>query len=190
MGRIITISGASGSGKTTLAEHLLSLDPKYQMIQSVTYREPRERDIPGEFLHISHDEFENWEHEDKFLWTTPPIHETRHGTLRESVGKALASTDTWIMVMTIEHLSRLRFYATRDARNILALYILSPGEAILKQRMSIRGDKKEDIERRIEECRGWDELADEIDEHPPIIFLRNRETLDEFLADGRRTCHF
>ena len=188
--KIITISGASGSGKTTLAEHLLSLDPKYQMIPSVTIREPRERDLPGEFLYISHDEFEHWEHEDKFLWVTPPIHRTRYGTLRESVGKALTSSGVWIMVMTIEHLSRLRFYAARDARNILGIYISSPGEAVLKIRMSTRGDKQEDIERRLKECRGWDALAEKIDEQPPIVFIQNEGTLDEFLAKGRQQCHF
>ena len=94
------------------------------------------------------------------------------------------------MVMTIEHLSRLRFYAARDARNILGIYISSPGEAVLKIRMSTRGDKQEDIERRLKECRGWDALAEKIDEQPPIIFIQNEGTLDEFLAKGRQQCHF
>lgn len=188
MGTIITISGASGSGKTTLADHLLSFGPEYRTVESVTTRAPRERDRPGEFLYLSPGEFEQRDQENKFLWVTPPIHETRYGTLRESVGKALTGTGISIMIITIEYLSLLRFYAARDARNITGLYILSPGEATLRLRMSMRGDNPQDIEKRIEECRDWDAQAKEINEHPPIHFMHNEGTLDEFFAEAERSC--
>lgn len=186
MGTIITISGASGSGKTTLADHLLSLGPQYRMVESATTRPPRERDRSGEFLYLSPGEFEQRERENKFLWITPPIHGTRYGTLRESVGKALVGDCVSIMIITIEYLSVLRFYAARDARNIVGLYVLSPGEAILNERLRKRGDGAQDIEKRIEECVDWDIRALKIRAQPPIHFLYNNEDIGEFFTEVKR----
>lgn len=188
MGTIITISGVSGSGKTTLTEHLLSLGPQYRIVESVTTRQPRERDRPDEFLYLSPNEFVAKEQSGDFLWVTPPIHGTRYGTLRESVGKALTGNSISIMVITVECLSPLRFYATRDARSIIGLYVLSPGEAILRERLIKRGDAPPEIEKRIEECRDWDAQAREITEHPPINFLQNNGSLDDFFAEAKHRC--
>lgn len=188
MGTIITISGPSGSGKTTLANHFLSLGPQFRMIESVTTRLPRERDRPGEFLYIAHEEFNQMEHEDKFLWVKQ-VHGKRYGTLRESVNKALTDFNFSIMVITIECLPLLYSNAMENAQKIFGLYILSPGEETLRLRMNKRGDDPHEIEKRIDECRGWDAQAREINEHTPFRFIRNEGTPDEFLEEvlcGRR----
>lgn len=188
MGTIITISGASGSGKTTLADHLLLLGPHYRVIESATTRPPRERDRPNEFLYLAHEEFNQMEHEDKFLWVTPPIHGTRYGTLRESVDRALACPDVSIMIITIECLPLLRLHATKDAENVTGFYILSPGEETLRLRMNRRGDDAKEIEKRINECRDWDVRAMRLNWETPINFIHNTGTLDEFFAEARRSC--
>lgn len=190
MGTIITISGPSGSGKTTLADHLLSLGPQYRMIESATTRPPRERDRPNEFLYLAQEEFNQMEHEDKFLWVTPPIHGTRYGTLRESVEKALKGSNISIMVITIECLPLLSLHATKDVRSIVGLYILSPGEETLRLRMNRRGDNPQEIEKRINECRDWDTRAIKLNEIAPFNFIHNTGTPDEFFAEARRSCRF
>lgn len=188
MGKIITVSGVSGSGKTTLLEHLLSRGPQYRIIESVTTRQPRERDHPGEFLYLSPNEFLQKEMMGEFLWATPPIHGVQYGTLRESIGEALVSNSISIMVITIEYLSVLRFYAARNARDIIGLYIESPGEAFIRERLIKRGDAPSDIEKRIEECHNWDTRAKWVHEHPPIHFLRNDRSLEDFFTEAEHQC--
>ncbi len=185
MGTIVTVSGVSGSGKTTLVDYLLSLSPKHHLVESVTTRGSRNRDRPGEFLHLSPDEFLSKEKQGKFLWVTPPIHGVRYGTLRESVGKALRSDSVSFMIITIEYLQVLRDYVTYSARNITGLYIHSPGETILRERLLKRGDSPNETEERITDCRDWDTKAQQTKTQPAIHFLRNEGTLEDFFLKAR-----
>lgn len=186
MGTIITISGPSGSGKTTLADHLLSLGSQYRIIKSVTTRHRRERDRPDEFLYLTHEEFNKMEHEDKFLWVTPPIHGTRYGTLRESIKRALIDPGVSVMIITIECLPLLRVYVARDEQKIEGLYVLSPSEEVLRVRMSMRGDDAQEIEKRINECWDWDTRAIKLNEIVPVNFIHNSGTLDEFFTEAQQ----
>lgn len=188
MGTIITVSGVPGSGKTTLTDYLLSFDSQYCIVPSVTTRPPRERDHPGEFLHISLDEFNLRENANKFLWVAPPIRGVRYGTLRKSVGEALGRDGVSLMVITVEYLQNLRDYAAYNARSITGLYILSPGEAILRERLTKRGDTHLEIEKRLNECRDWDSRALEIQTQPSIRFIHNDGSLDDFFAEATKYC--
>lgn len=188
MGTIITISGPSGSGKTTLLEHLLSRGPHYQMVKDATSRARRTRDIEGELLYLSDNEFSEKETLGEFLWATPSIHGSRYGTLRESVGKALTQDGVSIMMITVEYVKNLIEYAKYGSRNILSLYILSPGEAVLRERLILRGETPLDVEQRVRDCKDWDNNALILSARYPIHFLHNEGTLDEFFAEAERSC--
>lgn len=188
MGTIITISGSSGSGKTTLADHFLSLGPQYHIIESVTTRNRRERDRPNEFLYVPHDDFNQMEHEDKFLWVTPQIHGTRYGTLRESIKIALTCSGVYIMIIAIECLPLLHKHLAGVNKNIIGLYVIPPSDDILRIRMGMRGDNSEDIEKRIDECRDWSTRAIKLNSVIPISFIHNTGTLDEFFSEARQSC--
>lgn len=144
MGKIITISGVSCSGKTTLRDYLSLTKNDCRLVESVTARAPRARDRNGEFFYISEEEFTQKERDGKFLWTTPPIHGARYGTLRRSIDDAIASSKTSLMVITVDSVPDLVAYVGESAE-ITALHILSLGPKILRERMRKSGGERSRI---------------------------------------------
>lgn len=175
---ILTISGASGSGKTTLAEIILTTYlTDSSILESVTTREPRERDLPDEFFYITEAEFSRKEAHDDFLWTTKPIHGTRYGTLKESVDFALESTNhLYIMIIAPAYLQDL--FLCRGANRIKSIYIYSPGPENIAKRLRERGENENDITKRIQECLHWDQETKRcfLDNHH-VHFIRNDKSI-------------
>lgn len=185
MGIIVTVSGVSGSGKTTLMEHLLSLGPQYRIVQDATSRKRRDRDREGELLYFSDKEFSEKETSGEFLWTTPPIHGARYGTLRSAVNNAFSEDYVSVMMITAPYVKTLIDSAGEIAkRNVLGLYVLSPGEAVIRERLNNRGDDPTDIERRIEDCRRWDREAINLGISYPIQYLKNSRNVKLFLRNA------
>ena len=58
-GNLIVISGPSGAGKDTIVENLKDVNDNFWVSVSMTSREIRSNDIPGEtYYFVSRDEFE------------------------------------------------------------------------------------------------------------------------------------
>lgn len=176
---ILTISGASGSGKTTLAELILATYlADSSMLESVTTREPRTRDLQDEFLYVSEEDFLQKEQSGEFLWTTKPIHGTRYGTLKESVDFALESTNhLYIMIIAPAYLQDLFSY--RNANDgIKSLYIYSPGPETIANRLRERGENENEIAKRIQECLPWDRKTKRcfLDNHH-VHFIHNNKPI-------------
>ena len=55
--RAILLTGTSGSGKTRVARELCATDHRFVRVKAVTTRLPRKNDTPGEYEHISEEEF-------------------------------------------------------------------------------------------------------------------------------------
>lgn len=190
MGKIITISGVPGSGKTMLRNHLLisgefslSTGKSCRVIESVTTRAPRVRDLTDEFLHIQKEEFTQKERNREFLWTTPIIHGARYGTLKRSVDDAVKSKEFSLMVITVDNVPDIINYV--GSTEVIALYILSPGIVRLRERMRGRGEILEAIDERNFESQDWDSKAKKIALRYPIRFISNTGKPSDFFADAR-----
>jgi len=181
MGTIVTISGPSGSGKTTLVDQLLSRGPKYHWIPSVTSRAPRERDVEGEFLYRTSNQIEECVAHGEFLWITPPIHGTQYGTLKQSLEEAFCVSGFHLMMITLEYIEVLAAFAGRNASRVVNVHLLSPGEEVLRERLRKRGESEENIERRLLECRDWDEKARTLRPVPHLV-TNNESDLEHLFA--------
>ena len=154
--RIVTFTGPSGSGKTTIVGELLKLHPDWKMIISLTSRNPRESDLPGEYqCRVRLHEFLRRGRKGEFLWMVSP-HGYHYGTLLADVQKALASDGPWLMNITPEAVKKLHDLYPGQ---VLSFFILPPGEEELRKRLENRGEPPEAVEKRIADCRKWEEEA-------------------------------
>lgn len=181
---IVTITGSSGAGKTTTFARLLDVYPEAKLIKSFTSRGPRDTDLPGEYeYNMPRAAFEL--RKDEFIWVLE-AHGNFYGTTKKSIADAfnpVSPRPTWLMVLVPEAVKLLREYLpTINVRlhDLLSFYLLAPAEDELRKRLSVRGDDKATIQRRIKDCKKWDEDAMRSD--IPYIFLRRDgpiENVDE-----------
>lgn len=172
--KIITFSGPSGSGKTTIVGRLLRLNPKWKLIVSHTTRAPRSSDLPGEYrCKVSKREFSRREKRREFIWTVS-VHDNKYGTLFESIDQALRKDHASVMLLTPDSIPLLLKYIPGKA---LSFFILPPPEEALRERLKLRGETFEAIERRIADCKKWAEEAKS--SGIPYVFIDNSGAVDE-----------
>lgn len=188
---IVTLTGASGVGKTSIVREVLK-DPRAfggRVLISYTTRPPRESDLPGEYRHVSGEEFRAIRAEGRFLWTVD-VHGVRYGTLKSSVLDALyAPQAISFMILVPDVLERLRVFGRTAMPNppILSFYILSPSPAVLAERLTARGDEESAIARRLKDCERWD--ADAAASGIPYIVIENNGSLDDAVRLVRSHLH-
>ncbi len=179
--KIMTITGASGAGKTSIASELLRLKPDRKLVISLTTRDPRPSDLPGEYrCNVPIAEFEE---STKFIWVVS-AHSNRYGTLLESVNTALAEETLRAMILVPEAVGLLRKHTkTKREGSVLSFYLLSPPEEELRRRMKLRGEDEATIEKRIKDCKEWDEEARRSD--TPYIFVSNNVDKEAEIGIGK-----
>lgn len=158
---ILTLTGASGAGKTTIAKELLEKLPiNAQMVPSYTTRKPRDSDLPGEYKYISKLRFWFLKNFRVFLWTVYP-HGNSYGTTKRWVTRALRGDDVYIMLLFSDGLMALNSFAEKKGyrERIFSFYVIAPPREILRERLQNRGDKKDEVEKRLEDCIRWDSEA-------------------------------
>ena len=172
--KIITLTGSSGAGKTTIAKELLKLRPDLQIVISLTTRSKRDSDIPGEYRYdMAKKEFERLRVKDVFLWTVE-VHDNEYGTMRESVDEALRAKHLYLMILEPNVLEILTHYTEGK---VSPFYVFAPTEEVLLKRRQGRGDREETVERRIRDCKEWDENAKK--SAVPYIFITNNDTVEK-----------
>ncbi|OGN03304.1 MAG: hypothetical protein A2655_00545 [Candidatus Yanofskybacteria bacterium RIFCSPHIGHO2_01_FULL_43_42] len=172
--RILTVTGPSGSGKTTIVGELLKKHPEWKMVLSLTSRESRESDLPGEYrCNVSRKEFLRRELGREFMWLVR-AHGNMYGTLQADVRMALDSRNLSLMQILPDSVKQLRIQAPG---RVLSVFILPPDEEGLRRRLERRGEQPEAIERRVADCRKWEEEARFSD--IPYEFIRNDGTVVE-----------
>lgn len=182
MGRIITLTGASGSGKSTLAGRVLENAPNALMIPSHSTRERRESDVPGEYAYCTREAFFANVAVLAFAWVVQHSGNW-YGTLKRDLDACVAMPGVIGMaIVTPSTVPKLRAYL--EARGVLGahtpLYVLNPGESIVRRRLEMRGESRESIARRIESEREWDGIAGV--SGVPYVYIRNDGSLEEAYA--------
>jgi guanylate kinase len=154
------VSAPSGGGKTTLCNRLRAEFPRMAYSVSCTTRAPRgteQQDVHYHFL--TPDEFERRSQSGAFL-EQAIVHGNRYGTLRLEVVAALSAGRDILMDIDVQGAAQIRA-AVRSApetdllrRAFVDVFILPPSEAVLRQRLTGRGeDTAEVIERRMQNAR-------------------------------------
>ena len=156
---IVSISGPSASGKTTIARAVLTTFPKARILGSVTTRAPRPSDIPGEYRYVLGAEFDRLEKKGAFLWSVA-VHGNRYGTTKDAIERALKEP-LMVAILTIPATETLAAYLKSMLMDdkLFSLYLRIADEALVRERLTRRGDSEEDILIRIKECRSWNEDA-------------------------------
>lgn len=164
--RLATVSGPSGAGKSSYIRAVLEKHPGWYLVPSVTTRDPRAKDLPDEYRHVTSEEFASRVSEDGFAWTFE-AHGHRYGTLLTDVLDAARNDRLSLMPIAPATVPRLRHaLATHGAEpgSEMHVYCCAPNETELRDRHArrrARGDQvtDEEIDGRIAECRNWDSRA-------------------------------
>lgn len=153
---LITITGPSASGKTSLARALMTRVPAMTMLRSVTTRASRPSDLLGEYKYVNQEEFEALVAEHAFLWIVE-VHGNRYGTLKDDVRSAVDNGGIVLGILTVGATKELRNYLVSLGKEeqLMSVYLDIADEELLLKRLMKRGDSREDIKLRIEQCRTW-----------------------------------
>ena len=171
--KIITLTGPSGAGKSSIAKALIAQRPDIALVVSMTTRKSRPSDLPGEYLYEVLPAAFTEPH--RFLETVS-VHGNCYGTLRSSIDDALVRDAPSLMILTPSAIGIIRAYAeTQSGGGVASFYIMPPPETELAKRLEQRGDDRATIEKRIADCRQWN---DEVRRSSiPYIFILNEEGL-------------
>lgn len=179
-GKILTLTGASGVGKTTIAGEILKRMPNAQMGTSTTTRARRDSDLPGEYDYVSQQKFFEMVKENLFLWWVSNFGNS-YGTAEEILESLKQNPDKLLLMQLVPgSIELVKAEARKRGIQVISLYILSPPENILRERLNKRGDSPEEIEKRLQECKDWDTRARR-DKHLYEGFVHNSGIVEEAL---------
>jgi guanylate kinase len=150
-GLLLVLSAPSGAGKTTLAHRFRARHPDAVFSISATTRPPRGAERDGIDYHfvtperfaalVAAGEFAEW----------AEVHGQRYGTLRATVGEALARGRIALFDIDVQGGSQIKGAWPRESATVL---ILPPTVAELERRLRGRStDSEETIRRRLEAAR-------------------------------------
>jgi len=151
---------------------------------SYTTRAGRPTDEPGEYSYISQEKFDAMAARGEFLWEAR-AYVNRYGTRKADIDAALESAEhIYMPVLVLSAVKKLHEYAASIGKtNLLAsLYIRIEDETELRARFTERGDKPEEAEARIIECRTWNEEAKNLG--VPFIYLEAQKRREDILTDA------
>jgi len=144
---IFTVSGSSGVEKSVVTTFLLRNITGLTLIPSYTTRTRDARDLPGEYIYVTNEEFLELISQNVFAWHVE-VHGNRYGT------KSADIVDNRIAIVTPKTVVGLRRVAQRKkAGEVVSLYIYCDNEEELRRRLIGRGEKE--VERRLNDCHSW-----------------------------------
>lgn len=152
---VFIITGPSGVGKSTLIKLLLNSLPDVHFSVSYTTRPPRANEENGiDYYFVSQEEFESMIKKDKFLeWAE--VHGYLYGTFFGELEKAFSQGKDLILDVDIQGASSIK----RKITDAVTIFVLPPSWEALKERLSLREENNEIVERRLkrskEELKEW-----------------------------------
>jgi guanylate kinase len=195
---VFIITGPSGVGKSTIIKLLLNSLPDVHFSVSYTTRPPRPNEENGvDYYFVSQDEFESMIKKDKFIeWAE--VHGFLYGTSYSEIEKAFSEGKDLILDVDIQGAGAIK----RKITDAVTVFVLPPSWEALKERLSLRENNKEVVEKRLkrakEELKEWknfdyviinDNLKRAVTELSSIILAerskrkRREETIKEILSE-------
>jgi guanylate kinase len=148
--------GASGSGKSTI-QH--SLPPMIKFLTHYATREAREGEIDGFHVRtISKVNFDKL-YNNGLIGTKTTYAENNYGAPMLFLAEIVLCGTPYHATATIESIKQFKDLLGEES--VVVIYIKPPDVETLRQRMLSRGDKLEDIERRIAHIYSAAELENE-----------------------------
>ncbi len=173
-GILFILCGPAGAGKTTISNYLVDNFPPCSFSISVTSRLQRSGEIPGEsYSFVSREEF-NRKIDNGEFFEYEEVHGNFYGTLKSSVQDSLSNGVDLLLDIDIK--GALTF-KNQVPNNSVAIFIVPPSGAILKERLFARGSiSSEELSRRLRTA--------EV-EYETVNNLLSQNKIDYFLVNDK-----
>lgn len=171
---LFVVSAPSGAGKHTILRRVLARDPELALCVSASSRGPRPAEEDGkDYFFLDREELlRRVEAGDFVEWAE--VHGNLYGTLREELGRKLASGKDVILQVDVQGMRNLKTAGI----DFVSIFVMAPTLEDLEERLQRRGaDSPNEIAMRIANAEA--ELAARY-EFDHIIVNKN---LDEAVAD-------
>lgn len=143
--KIFIISGPSGVGKTTISRHILKKVPGIKPNISCTTRPPRKGEQEGrDYKFITPEAFLALRKKDAFLeWAEVLSH--FYGTLKRDVQAIMRQGQDVLLCIDVQGAEQVR----QKVLSAVTIFILPPSLKVLRERLELRGEKRQEIASRI-----------------------------------------
>ncbi|WP_297887236.1 guanylate kinase [Sulfurihydrogenibium sp.] len=145
-GNLFIISSPAGGGKTTITNLLLEELPFLKRVVTYTTRKKRKNEIDGvDYVFLKKEEFENLISQDAFL-EYALVHGNYYGTPKKEVFQLLEKGFDIILVIDVQGMKQIKqIYPA-----VITVFILPPSIDDLINRMRLRGESEEEIQKRLD----------------------------------------
>lgn len=144
-GNLYVVSSPAGAGKTTIVNILLQEIPSLKRVITYTTRNIRKNEIDGvDYVFKSQEEFETLIRQGAFL-EYAIVHGNYYGTPKKDVLEYIEKGFDVILVIDVQGMKQVKV----NFPQAITIFILPPSVDELVQRMKVRGESPEEIEKRL-----------------------------------------
>ncbi len=148
-GDVFIISSPAGGGKTTLTNMILEEDYKIKRVVTYTTRRKRKNEKDGvDYVFVKKREFKKLIGQDAFL-EYAQVHDNYYGTPKKEVFDLLERGYDVVLVIDVQGMRQIK----EKIQNAITIFILPPSFEELENRMRMRGETSEEIEKRLQTAR-------------------------------------